>query len=78
MLPWFTSEKFFSSGILAAVDVERIARDLDFQVLQDNIEQIALCNIDAEVVSWGIWWEFYWRGFLQGLSSDGSELYQAL
>ena len=37
--------------ILAAVDVERVARDLDFQVLQDNIEHIALCNIDMEVVS---------------------------
>jgi hypothetical protein len=31
--------------------VDRIARDLDFQVLQDNIEQITLCNIDMEVVS---------------------------
>ena len=37
--------------ILAAVDVERVARELDFQTLQDNIEQIALCNIDVEVVS---------------------------
>ncbi len=37
--------------ILAAVDVDRVARELDFQVLQDNIEQIALCNIDVEVVS---------------------------
>ena len=36
---------------LAAVDVERIARDMDFQVLQDNLEQITLCNIDAEIVS---------------------------
>jgi hypothetical protein len=36
---------------LAAVDVDRVARDLDFQVLQDNIEQITLCNIDMEVVS---------------------------
>ncbi len=36
---------------LAAVDVDRVARDLDFQVLQDNIEQITLCNIDIEVVS---------------------------
>ena len=35
---------------LAALDVDRLARDLDFQVLQDNIEQIALCNIEAEVV----------------------------
>ncbi|CAF0861014.1 unnamed protein product [Rotaria sp. Silwood1] len=34
---------------IAAVDVERIARELDFQVLQDNIEHIALCNIDMEI-----------------------------
>lgn len=39
------------SDLLAAVDVERVARDLDFQILQDNIEHIALCNIDMEVVS---------------------------
>jgi len=36
---------------IAAVDVDRIARDMDFQALQDNLEQITLCNIDAEVVS---------------------------
>lgn len=36
---------------LAAVDVERISRDMDFQALQDNLEQITLCNIDAEIVS---------------------------
>lgn len=36
---------------LAAVDVERIAREMDFQVLQENLEQITLCNIDGEVVS---------------------------
>ncbi|UJR08525.1 hypothetical protein I4U23_012788 [Adineta vaga] len=36
---------------IAAVDVDRIARELDFQVLQDNIEQITLCNIDFEVDS---------------------------
>jgi hypothetical protein len=36
---------------IAAVDVDRIARDMDFQVLQDNLEQITLCNIDAEIVS---------------------------
>ncbi|CAF0800499.1 unnamed protein product [Adineta ricciae] len=34
---------------LAAVDVDRIAREMDFQALQDNLEQITLCNIDAEV-----------------------------
>jgi hypothetical protein len=36
---------------IAAVDVDRIARDMDFQALQDNLEQITLCNIDAEIVS---------------------------
>ncbi len=36
---------------LAAVDVDRIARDMDFQALQDNLEQITFCNIDAEIVS---------------------------
>ena len=36
---------------LAAVDVDRIARDMDFQALQDNLEQITFCNIDSEVVS---------------------------
>ncbi|CAF0967731.1 unnamed protein product [Adineta steineri] len=36
---------------IAAVDVERVARELDFQVLQDNIEHITLCNIDLEVDS---------------------------
>ncbi len=41
----------FPFDILAAVDVDRVARELDFQVLQDNIEQIALCNIEMEVVS---------------------------
>ncbi|CAF1261958.1 unnamed protein product [Rotaria sp. Silwood1] len=36
---------------IAAVDVDRIARDMDFQTLQDNLENITLCNIDAEVDS---------------------------
>jgi hydrogenase maturation factor len=36
---------------LAAVDVDRIAREMDFQALQDNLDQITLCNIDAEIVS---------------------------
>lgn len=36
---------------IAGVDVERVARELDFQVLQDNIEHIALCNIDVEIDS---------------------------
>ncbi len=60
---------------LAAVDVDRIARELDFQVLQDNIEQIALCNIDIEVVS--VLFDFQSKLFLfvQGFSINGSELY---
>ena len=39
------------SNFLAAVDVDRIARELDFQALQENLEQITFCNIDSEVVS---------------------------
>ena len=38
---------------IAAVDVDRVSRGMEFQVLQDNLEQITLCNIDAEVVSFG-------------------------
>ncbi|CAF0842562.1 unnamed protein product [Didymodactylos carnosus] len=34
---------------IAAFDVDRIAREMDFQALQENLEQITLCNIDAEV-----------------------------
>ncbi len=51
----FTEKIYLPLGILAAVDVERVARELDFQTLQDNIEQIALCNIDMEVVSWSVY-----------------------
>jgi hypothetical protein len=39
---------------LAAVDVDRIAREMDFQALQDNLDQITLCNIDAEIVSFNV------------------------
>ena len=41
----------FLSLSLAAVDVDRIARETDFQALQDNLEQITFCNIEGEVVS---------------------------
>ena len=41
----------FLSLSLAAVDVDRIAREMDFQALQDNLEQITFCNIEGEVVS---------------------------
>ncbi|CAF0826367.1 unnamed protein product [Didymodactylos carnosus] len=34
---------------IAAFDVDRIAREMDFQALQENLEQITFCNIDAEV-----------------------------
>ena len=33
------------------MDVDRIARDMDFQALQENLEQITFCNIDSEIVS---------------------------
>lgn len=44
-------ENVDQTDFLAAVDVDRIARDMDFQALQDNLEQITFCNIDSEVVS---------------------------
>jgi hypothetical protein len=34
----------------AAVDVDRISREVDVDVLQDNIEQLTFCNIDNEIV----------------------------
>ena len=34
----------------AAVDVNRIARELDFKSLQENIMNITFCNIEAEMV----------------------------
>ncbi|UJR37708.1 hypothetical protein I4U23_030403 [Adineta vaga] len=34
---------------LAAVDVDRISREMDFQALQDNLDQITLCNIETEI-----------------------------
>ncbi len=36
--------------IEAAVDVDRISREVDVDVLQDNIEQLTFCNIDNEIV----------------------------
>ncbi|XP_028392476.1 uncharacterized protein LOC114517034 [Dendronephthya gigantea] len=36
---------------LAAVDVNRIARELDFKSLQENIMNITFCNIEAEMDS---------------------------
>ncbi len=54
----FFTKNSYSFGFLAAVDVDRVARELDFQVLQENIEQIALCNIDMEVVSWRFYLNF--------------------
>ncbi len=35
---------------LASLDVDRVAKDLDFTALQDNIDHITFCNIEAEVV----------------------------
>ena len=47
---WSTLKFHSLFSYLAAFDVERVARDLDFTALQDNIEHITLCNIDAELV----------------------------
>lgn len=35
---------------VAAVDVSKIARELDFQCLQENIMNITFCDIEAEMV----------------------------
>nr|XP_006823292.1 PREDICTED: zinc finger protein Dzip1-like [Saccoglossus kowalevskii] len=34
---------------MAAVDVDRVSRDLDFTVLQDNIMNLTFCNIEQEL-----------------------------
>lgn len=34
---------------LASVDIDRISRDLEFNVLQDNIANVAFCNIECEL-----------------------------
>jgi hypothetical protein len=62
--------------ILAAVDVDRISRDMDFQALQDNLEQITLCNIDTEIVS--IYFKNKNSDFIEknkGYTSYGSKFY---
>ena len=39
--------------VTASVDIDRVVRDMDFQTLQQNIFNVAFCNIDAEV-SWSL------------------------
>lgn len=34
----------------AAVDLDRVARDMDVYTLQDNIDHITFCNIESEIV----------------------------
>ena len=34
---------------LASVDVDKIAREMDFQSLQQNIMNVTFCNIESEV-----------------------------
>lgn len=36
---------------IASIDIETVARTLDFNALQDNIMNITFCNIEAELVS---------------------------
>ena len=36
----------------ASVDVDRIARDMDFQSLQQNMMNVTFCNIESEVLKW--------------------------
>lgn len=35
---------------IASVDVDRIAKEMDFQVLQQNIMNVTFCNIETEVI----------------------------
>ena len=34
---------------VASVDVDRIAREMDFQALQQNIMNVTFCNVQSEV-----------------------------
>ena len=34
---------------VASVDVDRIAREMDFQALQQNVMNVTFCNIQSEV-----------------------------
>ena len=45
---WKFYEKFYY--FQASVDIEKVAREVDVDVLQDNIEQLIFCNIDSEIV----------------------------
>lgn len=36
---------------IASIDVDQVARTLDFNALQDNIMNLTFCNIEAELVS---------------------------
>lgn len=36
---------------IASIDIDTVARTLDFNALQDNIMNITFCNIEAELVS---------------------------
>jgi len=35
--------------VLASVDVDAVARNMDFITLQDNIMNITFCNIESEL-----------------------------
>ena len=35
--------------VLASVDVEAVARNMDFVTLQDNVMNITFCNIESEL-----------------------------
>ena len=36
---------------IASLDIDSVTRTLDFNALQDNIQNITFCNIEAELVS---------------------------
>lgn len=37
-------------SVVASVNLDQIARDLDFNALQENLTNIAFCNIELELV----------------------------
>jgi len=38
------------SCVSASVDVDAVARNMDFVTLQDNVMNITFCNIESELV----------------------------
>ena len=47
----YTTGTVKPSFFAAAIDVNRIARELDFAGLQESIMSVTFCNIESEMVS---------------------------